>query len=136
RHRRDRQRVRRFAPGRARGGLHRSPVEADPRRGAVRVAAGASRREIREQPAVAGRRARAGSGSARREGRAIAARLADALALGDVTDLERFAGELETGPAGEAAIAERIRRLAAGFDFDGLRGLSERLAARGERTDA
>lgn len=69
-------------------------------------------------------------------GRAIAARLADALALGDVTDLERFAGELETGPAGEAAIAERIRRLAAGFDFDGLRGLSERLAARGERTDA
>jgi PAS domain S-box-containing protein len=60
---------------------------------------------------------------------AVAARLAEAVALGNVTDLEQLARELGAGPGPEAALGTRIAELAAEFDFDGLRALADALAA-------
>jgi CheY-like chemotaxis protein/anti-sigma regulatory factor (Ser/Thr protein kinase) len=56
----------------------------------------------------------------------IADELRDALAVGDVTNLERVARELAGMPGG-AALAARIGTLTRAFDFEGLRALAERL---------
>jgi len=53
----------------------------------------------------------------------LARRLADALAIGSVTDLEALAQELASGSPAAAALGSRIASLAARFDFDGLREL-------------
>jgi PAS domain S-box-containing protein len=52
--------------------------------------------------------------------------LRDAIAVGDVTTLERVARELAGMPGG-AALAARIGMLTRAFDFEGLRALAERL---------
>jgi PAS domain S-box-containing protein len=62
----------------------------------------------------------------------LAARLHDAAGIGSVTDLEALAQELVAGDAGEAAIGQRIARMTAQFDFEGLIDLARRLA--GERS--
>ena len=54
----------------------------------------------------------------------LAVRLHEAAGIGSVTDLEALAQELAVGDAGEAALGRRIARLAAQFDFDGLRELA------------
>ena len=56
----------------------------------------------------------------------IADLLRDALAVGDVTTLERVARELAGTPGG-AAVASRIAALTRAFDFEGLRAFAERL---------
>jgi CheY-like chemotaxis protein len=56
--------------------------------------------------------------------RAIAKRVIDAVAVGDVTDLEAFARELGSGNEAEAVIGHRITRLIGNFDFDGLSELA------------
>jgi PAS domain S-box-containing protein len=58
----------------------------------------------------------------------IAARLRNALALGDVSEIHRLAQELISGDGAEAAFGQRINRLAQNFDFDGLGELAESLA--------
>ncbi|MCC7044990.1 MAG: PAS domain S-box protein [Acidobacteria bacterium] len=63
---------------------------------------------------------------------AVRQRLADALTIGNVTDLERLANDLGSGAADEATLGERIGRLAADFDFEGLRRLADALAAGDE----
>ena len=60
---------------------------------------------------------------------AIAARVREAATVGAVSDLERLAQELAGGDAGEAALGQRIARLAANFEFGGLYELAESLAA-------
>jgi two-component system, sensor histidine kinase and response regulator len=59
----------------------------------------------------------------------IAARLRDAVALGDVTDIQQLAHRLMAGDSREAAVGERISRLAMNFDFEGLGQLADSLGA-------
>jgi PAS domain S-box-containing protein len=59
---------------------------------------------------------------------AIATRLREAVALGDVSALQALARQLSAGGGAEAAVGERIGRLAASFDFDGLGELGDSLA--------
>jgi CheY-like chemotaxis protein len=54
----------------------------------------------------------------------VAARLLDAVTIGDVTQLEGLAQELVAGDAAEAALGHRMARLVTQFDFDGLRELA------------
>jgi hypothetical protein len=67
----------------------------------------------------------------------LAKRLAEAVTIGSVTDLEALAQELMNGGADQAALGRRISRLAGSFDFDGLRALSDALAPedRGSAAD-
>jgi CheY-like chemotaxis protein len=58
-----------------------------------------------------------------------AARLRNAVALGDVGEIQQLARDLMTGDRAEAAVGERIGRLATSFDFDRLAELAESLAA-------
>jgi PAS domain S-box-containing protein len=58
---------------------------------------------------------------------AIAGRVAAAIEVGDVTDLERLVQELSSGSSTEAALGQRIARHTAAFDFDGLRDLATAL---------
>jgi two-component system, cell cycle response regulator DivK len=58
----------------------------------------------------------------------IAARLRDAVALGDVTEIQALARTLTAGDTAEAAVGERINRLAMNFDFEGLGQLADALA--------
>ena len=60
---------------------------------------------------------------------AVAARLRNAIALGDVSDIQDLAQELIGGGGAEAAMGERINRLAMNFDFGGLSRLADSLAA-------
>jgi PAS domain S-box-containing protein len=60
---------------------------------------------------------------------AVAARLRNAIALGDVSDIQDLAQELMAGGGAEAAMGERINRLAMNFDFGGLSRLADSLAA-------
>ena len=60
---------------------------------------------------------------------AVQRRLADALTIGSVTDLEHLAGELGDGSADEVAVGQQIARLASDFDFEGLQRLNDALAA-------
>ena len=62
----------------------------------------------------------------------LALRLQEAAGIGSVTDLEALAQELVAGDAGEAALGQRIARMTAQFDFDGLTDMAQRLA--GERS--
>jgi PAS domain S-box-containing protein len=61
----------------------------------------------------------------------LAARLREAVAIGAVTDMEAIAAVLTRGTAAEAAVGQHFSRLAASFDFDGVRELSSRLDAAG-----
>jgi len=58
----------------------------------------------------------------------LARRLEEALTIGNVTDLESMARDLALGPPHEAALGERVARLCADFDFEGLRHLAEALS--------
>jgi PAS domain S-box-containing protein len=60
-------------------------------------------------------------------GAEVGARLRGAIALGDVGDIQDLARHLLSGSAAEAAIGDRIQRLVAHFDFDGLRELVDSL---------
>ncbi len=66
---------------------------------------------------------------------AVAARLRDAIAVGAVSDLEAIAEELNRGDAAEAAVGQRLARLAANFDFDGVRDLATSLSDRRVKRD-
>jgi DNA-binding response OmpR family regulator len=60
-------------------------------------------------------------------GSAVAARLRNAVALGDVSEIHDLARRLLAGDPVEAAIGERINRLATNFDFIGLSDLADSL---------
>jgi PAS domain S-box-containing protein len=60
----------------------------------------------------------------------IAARLREAIAVGDVTEIQALAGRLAAGDGGEPAVGERISRLAMDFDFEGLGRLADSLEPR------
>jgi hypothetical protein len=60
-------------------------------------------------------------------GAEVGARLRGAIALGDVGDIQDLARHMLSGSAAEAAIGDRIQRLVAHFDFDGLRELVDSL---------
>jgi hypothetical protein len=59
---------------------------------------------------------------------ALATRLRDAVGIGDIGDIQQLAQTLIGGDPAEAAIGERVHRLAASFDFGGLRELADSLA--------
>jgi PAS domain S-box-containing protein len=61
--------------------------------------------------------------------RDLAARLAGAIELGAVTDLETIAQELMGGEGGDAALGRRIGALVQSFDFEALRSLAATLGA-------
>jgi CheY-like chemotaxis protein len=58
----------------------------------------------------------------------IGTRLRNAVALGDVGDIQQLAQHLMRGDVAEVAVGERINRLAMNFDFDGLSALADSLA--------
>jgi CheY-like chemotaxis protein len=58
----------------------------------------------------------------------VATRLRNAVALGDVSDIQELAQVLMAGDTAEAAFGERINRLAMNFDFGGLNELADSLA--------
>jgi PAS domain S-box-containing protein len=62
----------------------------------------------------------------------LARRLHEAAGIGSVTDLEALAQELVAGDEGEAALGQRIARLTAQFDFEGLKQAANRLLGGGE----
>jgi CheY-like chemotaxis protein len=66
-------------------------------------------------------------------GSRIATRLRDAIAIGAVSDLEGIAAELIAGDPAEAALGQRLTRLAARFDFDGVREIAASLDDEHER---
>jgi PAS domain S-box-containing protein len=66
------------------------------------------------------------AGGARRE---LGARLAAAIEVGAITDLEAIAQELMNGEAADAALGRRIGVLVQSFDFDALHGLAASLAS-------
>ena len=57
----------------------------------------------------------------------VAERLRNAIALGDVSDIHELATHLMQGDNAEAAVGERISRLAINFDFVGLGELADAL---------
>jgi PAS domain S-box-containing protein len=57
----------------------------------------------------------------------VATRLRNAVALGDVSDIQQLAQHLLAGGTAEAAVGERISRLAMNFDFEGLSELADSL---------
>ncbi|HVH29684.1 MAG TPA: PAS domain S-box protein [Vicinamibacterales bacterium] len=59
----------------------------------------------------------------------IGTRLRNAVTLGDVSDIQALAQHLMQGDAAEAALGERITRLAINFDFAGLGELADSLDA-------
>ena len=61
----------------------------------------------------------------------IAARLRDALALGDVGEIQRLAQDLMSGGEADAVFGQKINRLVTNFDFDGLGELADWLALAG-----
>ena len=66
----------------------------------------------------------------------LAARLHEAVAIGGVSDLEAIAQELSSGDEAEQALSQRIARLVAGFDFDGVRELAVSLTTPHESRNA
>jgi hypothetical protein len=66
----------------------------------------------------------------------LAAKLRDAVAIGAVTDLEIIAEGLSSGNSSEALLGQRLARLAANFDFEGVRELAASLAKGPESRDA
>jgi PAS domain S-box-containing protein len=67
---------------------------------------------------------------------ALATRLAEAVAIGDVGVLQTMADELAGGDGADAALAQRITRLVTNFDFDGVRNLAASLAGAHGKPDA
>jgi hypothetical protein len=59
----------------------------------------------------------------------IGGRLRGAISLGDVGAVQELARHLMNGTAGEAAIGDRINRMIANFDFDGLSELVDSLGS-------
>ncbi len=59
---------------------------------------------------------------------AVAGRLRQASAIGDITDLESLAMELAGGDAQQILVGERIAALVSRFDFDGLLALAASLS--------
>jgi PAS domain S-box-containing protein len=59
----------------------------------------------------------------------VAAQLREALAVGDITAIQALARRLQAGHGADAAMGERINRLATNFDFDGLERLAQGLGA-------
>jgi len=57
----------------------------------------------------------------------IGGQLRSAIALGDVATIQQLAAGLTAGSRAEAALGERIHRLIAAFDFDGLTALVDSL---------
>lgn len=57
----------------------------------------------------------------------VATRLRNAVALGDVSDIQDLAQHLMKGDTAEVAVGERINRLAMNFDFSGLGELADSL---------
>jgi PAS domain S-box-containing protein len=57
----------------------------------------------------------------------LGSRLRNAVALGDVGDIQELAQDLMKGSGAEIAMAERISRLAMNFDFEGLSDLADSL---------
>jgi len=66
----------------------------------------------------------------------LAAKLRDAVAIGAVSDLEAMAQELARGNESEVVLGQRLARLAANFDFDGVRTLAASLADEHRAGDA
>jgi PAS domain S-box-containing protein len=66
---------------------------------------------------------------------AVAARLREAVAVGAVSDLEAIVEELNGGDDAEATLGQRLARLAANFDFDGVRDLATALSDRRVKRD-
>jgi PAS domain S-box-containing protein len=64
------------------------------------------------------------------QGGQIAERLREAIAVGDVTEIQAIARRLMSGEGGEPAVGERISRLATNFDFEALGRLADSLGAR------
>jgi CheY-like chemotaxis protein len=58
----------------------------------------------------------------------IAARLLEAVAIGNVSALETIAAELVGGDAAEAALGQRLAGLVTNFDFEGVRAVATALA--------
>jgi hypothetical protein len=85
----------------------------------VRFVGGADRLEPRESsgPLAIDRRV------------AIAARLRGAIALGDIGAIQELSQHLIAGDEAEREVGERVRGLAAAFDFAGLSELAESLAS-------
>lgn len=65
----------------------------------------------------------------------LAEKLREAVAIGAGTDLEAIAAVLTRGSEAEAALGQRLARLAANFDFDGVRELSLSIEGARERDD-
>jgi PAS domain S-box-containing protein len=63
----------------------------------------------------------------------LAARLRDAVAIGDVGVLKGIAEELVVGEHPDAALGQRLTRLVSNFDFDGVRDLAASLAGAQEQ---
>jgi CheY-like chemotaxis protein len=59
---------------------------------------------------------------------AVATRLRNAVALGDMNDIQELAEALLQGDTAAAGVGERITRLAMDFDFGGLSELADSLA--------
>jgi PAS domain S-box-containing protein len=59
----------------------------------------------------------------------LAARIREAVAIGGISDLEAISRELRAGNTAEAALGERLARLTANFDFDGVSQLATALAS-------
>jgi PAS domain S-box-containing protein len=57
----------------------------------------------------------------------VALRLRNAIALGDIGDIQEIGAQLMRGSAAERAIGDRIHRLVTNFDFDGLGVLADSL---------
>jgi PAS domain S-box-containing protein len=57
----------------------------------------------------------------------VAMRLRNAIALGDIGDIQELAGELIEAGGADRAMGERINRLATSFDFTGLSHLADSL---------
>jgi two-component system, sensor histidine kinase and response regulator len=66
----------------------------------------------------------------------LAARLRDAGAIGGVSDLQAIAETLISGDDTDAVLGQRLARLVANFDFDGVRELATSLAGDKETEDA
>ena len=66
----------------------------------------------------------------------LAARLRDAVAIGDVGVLQAIAEALVSGEGADAALGQRLTRLVSGFDFDGVRDLAASLAGEQEQSHA
>jgi hypothetical protein len=59
----------------------------------------------------------------------IAGRLRNAITVGDIGDIHELAQELIASHGAEAAVGERISRLATHFDFDSLEEIVKTLTA-------